>query len=139
MPQPGAGAPPGRRGTGARRRGTGAGPENRDGTTGRARKTRPGTASGNLGARPDQRGRPEQPAPTPPRQYRASRRPATPCHWACGVQNGSRPLRPTARSNSEALSATGTTGPKMPPPRSPSAAASARKAYEARNAAGSGT
>ncbi len=59
-----------------------------------------------------------------------------PCQGdAGGVQPGSRPLSPTARSSSGASSGTGTTGPKMPPPRLSSSAAARRNACEACSAA----
>ncbi len=90
------------------------------------------------GARPGRRRRPERPVPRVDEAVPHPRGPAVPSHGAGGVQSGSRPLRPTARSSSGASSRTGTTGPKMPPPRSPCAAAASRKACEARSAAGSG-
>lgn len=55
-----------------------------------------------------------------------------------GRHIGSRPLSPTARSSSGASSATGTTGPKRPPPRFGSSAAMSRKPWAASRAAGSG-
>ena len=56
-----------------------------------------------------------------------------------GFQPGSRPLSPTARSSSGASSGTGTTGPKMPPPRVGSCVAARRKPYDVWSAAGSGS